>query len=793
MAAAEQEHPLSETGFSGTGLRSQLAFLTTALVILTTLTVSGWLFARFESELVVNKLEKLTEETHDQGLRFQTSTQEVQRDVAFLSGTPPIQGIIRAHQNDGVDPFDGSTEKLWRQRLETIFLNLARAKPHYSQIRYIGLAEEGRELVRVDRQGPKQTIRVVSEAELAPKGDTPYFLDTIQQPPDRVIFSRIELNRERGQISLPETPVLRASVAIYTEQFQPFGILVINQDLPSVFRSLLVTDRTNVCYLTDEKGNYILHPDPERMFRFEYGENSRIQDEFPVFGDMLNEGSATEKALIVNLPRGSMAASFRRVEFSPGQSERVVGILTLADTEDIIEVSRSVKRRAYVIVASMAGLAVLVGLFFGRRIAAPILQISTALRNFGLTEDSLHLPVRAPGEPGFLARSFLTMARRVKDQNQVLQTEVLERKRAEEEIKGILDSASDAIVTIDRAGTILSFNAQAVTMFGYTADEILGENVKLLMTANDASRHDGYLDNHRRGKPGGFVGQKRELVARRQNGETFEIELSISEVVTGGRHTFTGIIRDISERKEAARLLEETNKDLARSNAELEQFTYAASHDLQAPLRSIISFTQILEQNLEGQLAAEDKEMMDFVVASGLRMRRLINDVLELSQVSSRELPEVEVCLKEILEMVRQDLDAVIAETQAVVTSDTLPTVRGDATQLRLLLQNLIGNAIKYRNLDREARIHVGCVPDADGWRFFVKDNGVGIEEEYHGRIFDMFQRLEVEKTGGSGMGLALCKKVVERHGGRIWVDSVPGEGATFWFTLHSRGNRERE
>jgi len=241
---------------------------------------------------------------------------------------------------------------------------------------------------------------------------------------------------------------------------------------------------------------------------------------------------------------------------------------------------------------------------------------------------------------------------------------------------------------------------------------------------------------------------------------------------------------DISDRRRAQQELEERTEELVRSNAELEKFAYVASHDLQEPLRMVASYTQLLQRRYRGRLDDDADEFIAYAVDGATRMQQLINELLAYSRVGSQGAEFVETDLNEVLDRVLQVLALAIEENGAEVTGDRLPTVTCDPTQIGQVLQNLVSNALKFR-CDDPPRIHVGAKRDAEGWVIYVQDNGVGIEPEYFDRIFVIFQRLRSrEEYPGTGMGLAICKRIIERHGGRIWVESKQGTGSTFYFTL---------
>lgn len=255
----------------------------------------------------------------------------------------------------------------------------------------------------------------------------------------------------------------------------------------------------------------------------------------------------------------------------------------------------------------------------------------------------------------------------------------------------------------------------------------------------------------------------------------------------GNSIRMAGTIQDITRRKKDEEKLEEQAVELLRSNEELERFAYIASHDLQEPLRTISSFTQLIARRYKGKLDSDADEFISFIVDGASRMQGLINDLLTYSRVGTRSkdlaATDCEVVLSNVLASLREALD----ESGAVVTHDPLPTIAADPTQMEQLFQNLISNAIKFRG-DEPPRIQISAERGKHEWLFSVQDNGIGIAPDYFDRIFIIFQRLHGKKEyPGSGIGLAICKKIAERHGGRIWLSSEKGKGTTFYFTIHDR------
>ena len=246
-----------------------------------------------------------------------------------------------------------------------------------------------------------------------------------------------------------------------------------------------------------------------------------------------------------------------------------------------------------------------------------------------------------------------------------------------------------------------------------------------------------------------------------------------------------GVVMDITDRKQAEEALRKMSEELARSNKDLASFAHIASHDLQEPLRMVSSFMNLLQDRYKGQLDDKAQEYIGYAVDGATRMFALIRDLLAYSKVGDKSKALVPMDLVAVVNVVKADLKLTIEESNAVISADPLPTVVADEAQMRQLFQNLIGNAIKFRVKDRRPEVHIGARQEAGAWLFHVKDNGIGIPLEQQNRLFGVFQRLHTRgEYPGTGIGLAICKRIVERHGGKIWIESKDGKGSTFSFTL---------
>jgi PAS domain S-box-containing protein len=351
--------------------------------------------------------------------------------------------------------------------------------------------------------------------------------------------------------------------------------------------------------------------------------------------------------------------------------------------------------------------------------------------------------------------------------------------------RGLLEAAPDAMVVVNQGGEIVLLNVQAEKQFGYRRDELLGQKVTNIIPIGFAERL--IADDLRSAEDASAqqIGTGIELIAQRKDKSEFPIEIMLSPLQSAEGTLVTAAIRNISVRRKAAADLLQKVEELNRSNEELGQFAYIASHDLQEPLRMVASYTQLLSRRYKGKLGADADEFIAFAVDGASRMQRLIQDLLAYSRVGSKGRDLLETSSEDALQQAIVNLRGAIEESSAVVTHDRLPAVLADEMQLIQLFQNLVGNAIKYQR-PGVPHIHISAAKNGGKkWDFAVKDNGLGIDPQYFERIFGMFQRLHKrDEFAGTGIGLAICKKIVERHGGSISVESQPGQGSTFHFAL---------
>jgi PAS domain S-box-containing protein len=381
-------------------------------------------------------------------------------------------------------------------------------------------------------------------------------------------------------------------------------------------------------------------------------------------------------------------------------------------------------------------------------------------------------------------------------------TNITARKNAEREaernlaiLQATIDNMPDGIRVFDNDLRLLAWNDRAFEIFGFPPQ----------LARKGTPYAEFLLYTEQRGDYKDRPETPAEKLRRAQNPTVRKTD----QQLPNGRYVekrrnpmpgggFVSTYFDVTDRKRSEEALARQASELAaameelkRSNDELQQFAYVASHDLQEPLRMIGSYCQLLQRRYGGKLGTDADEFIGFAVEGAKRMQRLINDLLLYSRVGTKGKDFAPTRMDEVLSGALANLTIAAEEAKAKITHDALPTVLGDGVQLTQLMQNLIGNALKFRDKDTDARIHIGAARDGDRWRITVRDNGIGIEPQYAERIFMIFQRLHTrEEYPGTGIGLSICKKIVERHGGRIAVEPAPGKGSIFTFTLPVAGDQ---
>jgi hypothetical protein len=478
----------------------------------------------------------------------------------------------------------------------------------------------------------------------------------------------------------------------------------------------------------------------------------------------------------------------------------------------------------------MTTLAVLSGIYVARRLAVPLINLTATAGRIAEGERDLQAALAGPLEVVGLAKAFNSMTAQLQDLIDSLEQRVADRTR-NLQVAAEVARATTSMLDLDEllrqavdlvceqfdlyyAGLFLLDEERRFAMLragtGEAGQKMIAQGHKLeidstsmvgwcianrqayieLKVDKETIRFDNSLLPETRSELALPLISRGEAIGALTIQSTQEAAFSEEDIAA-----FQTMVDQLANAITNARLYEQAQeelakreqaqKELARSNTELEQFAYVASHDLQEPLRMVTSYVQLLARRYKGQIDADADDFIDFAVDGAERMRILINDLLQYSRVTTHGKPFTPTNCTTTLHQALANLEVAIKESGAVITHDELPMVLGDETQLTRLLQNLIGNAIKFRKKETRPEIHVSAERTTGEWTFSVCDNGIGIAPEYFERIFMIFQRLHSrEEYTGTGIGLAVCKRIVERHGGRIWVESEPRKGSTFYFTI---------
>ncbi|WP_447969364.1 PAS domain S-box protein [Nitrospira sp. M1] len=894
------------------GFRTKVTILVCTLVLATWGTVFYWTSERFNAALVKELTSNVGTDARLMSVRLSTDMKRFAEDVHMLERMLPVQALVRLLGVNGMNEVQGFNVRQWKNRLATIFTEMLEAKSDYFQIRYIGVAHNGRELVRVEKQ--RGIIKRVAEAELQEKGNEVYVQDTVKQLAGKPYYSQITLNREHGKVMSPYIPTLRVSVPVFMPSGDVFGLIVVNVDMRHLFSNLQANLKSQqVLYVTNSAGEFVFHPDPDKVIGIVFGQRNRLQDMVPEATSWIEHASQHEPPFIYNNVQQDFLIGMTKAFPNPTDPRHFVIVAFQDSYRQVFANAVMVQKEAILLSIALLVFAFIGAFILARFIVAPLKKLNDATTAVGRGERPTMLPVYSQDEIGKLFRSFNAMAIKVEER-----TEALAQK--ETQMRTIVEAAPSGMIMINDQGIIELVNQMVTQQFGYSRESLIGQPIETLIPERFRAKHVGDREAYFAFPEPRSMGQGWDLYGLRQDQTEFPVEIGLNPLTTDQGHFVLASIVDITARRQSEQAIQQLHRqnelilasagegiygmdldgnatfinpaaarmlgyepaellgqpmhsmihhtksdgspypqqdcpcfsaiskkhmsrvtnevlwskngtsfpveytstpirdesglvtgavvtfnditmekstevvleryidDLRRSNAELEQFAYVASHDLQEPLRKIRNFAELLEVRVKGSLPQEAEKLLPPIVDGAIRMQALVQDLLTYSRVTRFELSPEPVNLQTIAANVKMTLEEVLSETQGTLIIGSLPTIPGHAIQLEQLLQNLIGNGLKYRGPQAPV-IEVSAIEKPEQWEIAVRDNGIGFDMQYAERIFVIFQRLHTKKKyTGTGIGLAICKKIVELHGGRIWVESTLGTGSTFFFSLpHAR------
>ena len=529
------------------GFRTKVTVLICTLVLATWGSVSFLTSNGFKFALVKESLTKVGLDAELAGVRLSSDIQGFADDLRFLARTPPVQGIIRAQAAGGIDPHDQSTVRQWKDRLSSIFREFLEAKPEYVQLRYIGVANNGRELVRVDQSwGFVESTKGVGLQE---KGEEVYFQDTIRQPRGTIYFSDITLNREHGEVTAPLTPTLRIATPVYTASDEIFGIIVVNINMSYLFSRLHRNLKLHqILYVTNSEGEYLVHPNSQLTFGFDFGESHRIQNAIPDTAEWLANPKEWRKSLIYNDRQEESVMGLARTQLHPKNSRPYVIVGIQDSYRHVLAAANSTQQETILLSVGLLFLALIGALFLSRSIIFPLKEFSKAAGAVGQGSREIRFPIHSEDEVGQLAMAFNTMAMQIEER-----TIALERK--EKLFRYIVESAPNGIVMVNQQGIIGLTNELIAQQFGYTREEVTGQPIEMLIPERFRASHIRSRTNFFASLGSRTMGRGRELFGQRKDGTEFPVEVALTPMITEeGPFTLATVV-DITERKQAQEAL----------------------------------------------------------------------------------------------------------------------------------------------------------------------------------------------------------------------------------------------
>ena len=768
-------------------IKVQMIALLLAVTLFTAGIISVFALTRLQDMALTRSEAAFIGETKLMASAMTSVIQGLENDSYILTQTPPFQGIINAYRNGGYDIEGNSTMEEWQQRLQQIFSSALAQRPYYRQMRYIADVEQGRELVRVDQNA--LGIHVVEEQVLQPKHQEFYYQQTLDLPPDTLYLSPITYNKEFGKITMDRTPTVRSVITVNDMYGKRFGLFVINLDARMLFADLLLSMEPQFdSYIVDSVGNSAWLDagaiSPEFVMANEV-------ESFTAEAEFFLDSAGDSGLIFADIDGEEFIGHGESVAFGSAMNTLHLTIGQFAPAVDVFADARRARNDYLFVTGVIVAFSMLLALMAASYLTAPLTQLKESVVDYGRGVTQFALPTHRRDEVGDLAYAFKTAITGLAEARK-------REEAAHERLSSAIKSSVDAFITVNDVAEIVSINPVGCEIFDVSSDKVIGRHVSELVCGIDVISRvtvEGDGQQVHRHKSHAVIVAK----GKKSSGGTFPIELSITDIKNHSLTEYMLVIRDLTERVEKEKQLQAANQELQLINGELNDFTYIASHDLREPLRGIQIHSQAVLKNLPAELDEKTGRKLSRINELAERMQQLVTDLLQYSRLNRMKVEGSAQSIENIVAEVLSSIELLRDERNVEVAVESkLPDSVGDKAYLTSVFMNLITNAIKY-NDKNIPRIRIGHVAEKykdDEIRtgvYYVADNGVGIEPEFQQEVFKIFKRLhsEAEFGYGTGAGLTFASKIIEQHGGIIWVESIPGEGSTFYFTLAGESNND--
>ena len=751
-------------------LSSKIVVYNIILIAISTITIS--LFNLYHNRETLLEAKYL--ETENQVRIFSSSIQskidELRNDTLFLSSTPPVEGILRAKKNRGQDEQGSSSYEQWRDRLEVIFKEMLIAKKHYLQIRYVGVSDKGREILRVDRKGSR--IYRVKDINLQQKSHRNYFKEALDVGPQNVYLSEFSLNKERGKVSRPYQMVLRAAVPIYETHQKPFGFIIINMDYTKLFKQLSDKDLNFEKYfITDSSERILLHSNASLKNINKSGEFLFLKDHRPKISGLLRQNHTLNFIKSFELENNLIV--FTQLNYDELSPEHHINLITESDLEPINAKVFSMLKNDIFFLTSLVFLSIGLTFVYIGKLVSPLRKLKEIADNVAHEKpiDLDPTTIKSSDEIGTLSRSLITMSKQLLDKNFILEFQ-----------KKALDKSS-IVVETDPKGKITYVNDKFCEISGYSKEELLGQDHRMLNSGEHPKAFFKKLwDTITSGNT--WTG---EIKNKAKSGREYWVQSTIVPFLNeqGKIQKFVAIRNDITYQKEQEKNLQ----SVAQAKSD---FLATMSHEIRTPLNAIIGLPDLL---IDENLSSSGKEYLSILQSSAQSLKVLIDDILDYSKIEAGKLDietrafSLKSLIDETVNMFKMLASEKGIELRVNLSSDFPNLIKSDVTRVRQILTNLVSNAIKFTHKGY-VEISGELVSKSNNLytiQLSVKDTGIGIPDDVKPQLFQSFQQADsstTRKFGGTGLGLAICKGISKALGGQIHVESQKGHGSTFYFSF---------